>query len=113
MSKVISYKNNERVSVCQIRFDSGEKVLVSFANTPYPSFKVMKLLFGAIPIGTIWEFGLSAEKKDAYGRLVTMFAGQENPEVTHPLDAAIQKLLSCGSCAEAVMALKEVEIKAG
>jgi len=112
MSKVIAYKNNERYSFCHIRFDSKEKVLISFATTPAPSFKIIKLLFGIVPIQTIWEFGLPFDGQNSHDKLIALLAGEKRDSVHHPLDAAIVRLSSCRSCAEAVMALKEVELKA-
>ncbi|MBI5640578.1 MAG: hypothetical protein HZA17_09150 [Nitrospirae bacterium] len=111
MSKVIAYKNNERLSFCQIKFDSREKVLVSYASSPAPGIKVIKLLFGIIPLQTIWEFGVAAEDGNGHDRLVAMLTDQDRSRANHPLDAAVLKLLSCRSCREAVSALREAELR--
>jgi len=113
VSKVIGYKNNERVSICQIKFSSGEKVLVSFAALPVPSIKIMRLLFGIFPHTTIWEYRVPAGTEEGCDMLIALLADQKSPAVNHPLDAAIRKLLPCMSCAEALEVLQLAEASAG
>ncbi len=107
MSRVIGYKNDGRVSICQIKFDSKEKVLVSVAGLPMPSIRVMTLLLGIIPYRTIWEYSVPAGEGNGYDKLVALVSGQEQREEKHPLDAAIKKLLPCRSCAEAIKVLRQ------
>lgn len=113
MSKIIGYKNNDRVSICQIKFNSGEKVLVSVAALPVPGIKIMRLLFGIFPLTTIWEFHVPAGNEGGFDTLIALLADRKDPAVNHPLDAAIRKLLTCGSCAEALEMLRLAEASAG
>lgn len=113
MSKVIAYKNTDRLCFCQIQFDSKERVLVSIANVPQNSIKVIKLLAGVIPYKTIWEFSaVTAGEKDAYNRLIAMFIDQTDTRSKHPLDAMIKELLPFKSCNEAARALLRAEEEA-
>ena len=110
MSKVIAYKNSDRVCFCQIRFDNKERVLVSYANVPEPGFKVIKLLAGIIPFTTIWEYSVTgAGEKEASEKLIEMFTDGKKKGVTHPLDAIILKLAPCKSCKEAARAQQQSE----
>lgn len=109
MSKVIAYRNTDRHCFSQIRFDSRERILISVANRPAHSIKVIKLLAGIIPYRTVWEFSLPAGEKDATDKLISLFAHQTAEKPDHPLDAITTKLLTCRSCNEAVWVLKQAE----
>jgi len=110
LSKVIAYKNTDRVCFCQIKFRSRERILISVASVPEHSIKVIKLLAGIIPYKTIWEFNATkAGGKDPRTGLIAMFTDKTTPEAKHPLDAIILKLVSCRSCNEAVRALQQAE----
>ena len=110
MSKLIAYKNTDRLCFCQIKFDSREKVLISIANVPQQSIKVIKLLAGIIPYKTIWEFSAGpSDGNDGHNRLLSMFTDQAATKVQHPLDAIIIKLLQCRSCDEASRTLLQAE----
>ena len=112
MSKVVAYKNTDRLCFCHIQFDSKERVLVSVASVPEQSIKVIKLLAGIIPYRTIWEFNSSAAgEKDVHNKLLSMFTDHAAAKVQHPLDAIIIKLLPCRSCNEAARALMQAEGK--
>ncbi len=110
MSKVIAYQNTDRVCFCQIKFESGERILVSIANVPQPGIKVIRLLFRIIPYKTIWEFSAPGEKK-AQKKMIEMFSDSNSPRAKHPLDAIIIKLLPCKYFGEAVSVLREAEEK--
>jgi hypothetical protein len=110
MSKVIAYQNTDRVCFCQIKFESGERILVSIANVPHPDIKVIKLLFRFIPYKTIWKFGAAGEKRPQK-KMIEMFSDHDPPKAKHPLDAIIIKLLPCRYCGEAVRVLREAEEK--
>ena len=113
MSKLIAYKNTDRLCFCQIKFDSREKVLISIASVPQQSIKVIKLLAGIIPYKTIWEFSAGpSEGNDGHDRLLTMFTDHTEAKVKHPLDAIIIKLLQCRSCDEAYRTLRQAEAEA-
>ena len=57
MSKVVTYANSKHLCYCQIKLDSGERVLISIASDPKPSVQLKKLcFFGLWPIQTIWEY---------------------------------------------------------
>jgi hypothetical protein len=107
MTKVTAYRNTDRHCFCQIRFQSGERVLVSVATVPELGVKVMKLFFRVFP-KTIWEFSAPGEK-DAYNKVIEMFTDQGATGASHPLDAIIQALHRCRSCGEAIRALLQAE----
>ena len=107
MSKVIAYKNTDQHCFSQIRFDSRERILISVANTPVHSIKVIKLLAGIIPYKTIWEFSLPEGETDGHGKLISLFAHQSAKKTDHPLDAITIKLLTCRSCNEAAWILQQ------
>ena len=110
MTKLIAYKNTDKVCFCQIKFRSRERILISIANVPGPSIKVIKLLAGIIPYKTIWEFNApNTSGKDPHAGLISMFTDKKSPEVDHPLDAIIIKLIPCRSCNEAVSVLRQAE----
>ena len=49
MGEVVTYANNSQQCYCQIKFESGERVLISISGPPNAGVKIMKLLFGIIP----------------------------------------------------------------
>lgn len=109
MSSVVSYANNERQCFCQIRLDSGERVLISIAGRPTPSLKVIRMMLGGlIPGKTIWEYNATqAGGLEAYARgLVQMFPRDPKGPV-HPLDIIRDALLRCSSIENARRTLSE------
>ena len=109
-TRLIAYKNTDRVCMCQIKFSSRERIMISMANSPQHSIMVMKLLAGIFPYRTIWEFSTpEAEEEKAHKQLISMFTDSESPEVNHPLDAIILRLVPCRSCDEAVSVLRQAE----
>lgn len=48
LSKIITYKNDKYRCFCQIKLNSGERILISIAGTPTPSIKVSKLALGGL-----------------------------------------------------------------
>lgn len=111
MSKIIAYRNNDRHCFSQIQFDSRERILISVANRPVHSIKVIKLLGGMIPYRTIWEFSLPDGEMDAPAKLISLFAYQSAKKVDHPLDAITATLLACRSCNEAHSTLQQAGMK--
>lgn len=110
MTKVTAYQNTDKVCFCQIKFKSMERILISIANVPKPSIKVIKLLAGIIPYKTIWEFNAGkADGKDPYAGMVSMLTDKKKSKVSHPLDAIIIKLTPCSSAYEAVSVLEQAE----
>lgn len=109
MSKVIAYRNTERHCFSQIKFDSRERILISVANTPVHSIKVIKLLAGIIPYKTIWEFSLPEGAANAERKLIALFKDPSDKKVDHPLDAITTRLVSCRSCYEAFLVLQQAE----
>jgi hypothetical protein len=77
--RFVTYKNDASRCFCQVRLDSGERVLVSGAKG---EIKLVKLGFrGMIPIGTIATFGAA--------QIAQLFKPMlDNPSITflHPLD---------------------------
>jgi hypothetical protein len=111
MSRVVTYANNKYQCYCQIRLDSGERILISIANAPRPSVKIMKLFLGFWPLQTIWEYNPTmAGGYDAYIRkLVRMFHDPLASEPKHPLDTFRDRLLPCKSISEVQNSLFEAE----
>lgn len=56
MSEIVTYRNTKNECYCQIKFDSGERILISIATLPKPSTKIYRLFLGFIPIQAIWEY---------------------------------------------------------
>jgi hypothetical protein len=102
MSSVVSYQNTDKQCFCQIKFDSGERVLVSIASRPTPSVKIVQMaLSGLVPRGAVWEFNaVMAGSVGAYAQnLMRMFPPNAR-ESAHPLDVIKDALLQCRSIAE-------------
>lgn len=98
MSKVRGYQNTARYCFIYIRFDCRERILISVANHPVQSVKVIKLLAGIIPYKTLWEFNLPDGEKDGNGKLVSLFLRQSAEKIDHPLYAITTILLTFRSC---------------
>jgi len=111
MSKVVTYANDERQCFCQIKFDSGERVLISVAGMPTPSIKIIQLAyFGMIPTKTIWEYNLQrAGTPESYVvNMIKMFPQKKYGPLA-PLDIIRDTLLACKSTEEAHTLLVERE----
>ena len=108
MSKVIVYKNTDRHCFSQIRFDSRERILISVANNPLHSIRIIKLFAGIIPYKTVWEFNLPESETDGQAKLIALFSDTLDKKVDHPLDAVTLRLLACRSCGEAVWVLQQI-----
>jgi hypothetical protein len=114
MSSVVTYRNNSLQCFCQIKLDSGERVLISIASAPTPSIKVLKLVLGGlIPIQTVWEFNptMAGGYYHYVNRLISMFASEDNP-TKHPLDAIRDVILECKSIDEVRLTLLSLEAAA-
>jgi len=106
MGEVVTYANNSQQCYCQIKFESGERVLISISGPPNAGVKIMKLLFGIIPTQIVWECSATmAGGFDSYvHKLHLMF-----PELKHPLDRIRDRLLTCKSISEARDSLLAVQ----
>ena len=112
MSKVVTYANNKYLCYCQIKLDSGERVLISIASTPTPCVKLKKLIFfGMWPIQTIWEYNPTmAGGYESYVRkMMQMFQDPSALESKHPLDILRDRLLPCRSISEVLDSIFEAE----
>ncbi len=93
MGKVIAYISDERRCFCQLKLDSGERILISIAQ----SIKIMKLAFGGtIPIKTIWG-------TDNPGREIMQLYPEQSKQVrssTDILNLFKDDLIRCKSIAE-------------
>ncbi len=88
MGQIITYKPG---AYCQIKLDSGERILISIAQT---GILISKLAFaGLIPRGKIWECGTFDPKMI---KVSEFFRDPENP-MKHPLDAMKDGLINCES----------------
>jgi hypothetical protein len=98
MASVVTYVNKSSQCFCQIKFESGERVLISIAGPPNAGVKIMTLLLGVIPTQTVWEYSAAmAGDFDSYvHRFHLMF-----PKLQHPLDSIRDHLLACRSIPEA------------
>ncbi len=90
MGEIITYTNEgPKGTYCQIKLDSGERILISIAQ---PGIRIYKLILGGlVPRGTIWECGI-----DDVSKAIEIFGDPENP-TAHPLDAIKDKLINCKS----------------
>jgi|GEM_PF-1515210 len=112
MGNVIAYKNNNSQCFCQIKLDNRERILISIAGTPTPSIKVFKLLWGMIPIKSIWKLSSTmAGGYDTYiKKVIAMFiTAKDKNDMKHPLDAIRDKLLPCQSVEEVLQVLIDAE----
>jgi hypothetical protein len=85
MSEVVTYKNDGQHCFCQVKLDSGERILISLGSG---TLRISKLLLGIIPMETIWESG---DAKTIMS--VLLCEGQ----FKHPLDAAKDKAMAARS----------------
>jgi hypothetical protein len=111
VSSVVRERDDGQQCWCQIRFDSGERVLISIAGQPTPSIKVLRLaLAGLIPIKTIWEFTpAKAGGDDAFvDRFLKMFLSDQK-ELHRPLKLIRDALLHCSSIDDARRLLSDRE----
>lgn len=89
MAEIVAYKPG---AYCQLKLASGERVLISCAQT---GIKIMKLaLGGLIPTRTIVDWPITA-----LASAIELFADESAP-AQHPLDAIKNKLAHCSSIAE-------------
>ena len=112
MSRVVTYANNKYLCYCQIKLDSGERVLISIASAPKPSVQLKKLsFFGLWPVQTIWEYNPTmAGGYEAYVRkMMQMFQYPSALESKHPLDVLRDRLLPCRSISEILDSIFEAE----
>jgi hypothetical protein len=111
MSSVVRERDDGKQCWSHIRFDSGERVLISIAGQPTPSIKVLRLAFaGLIPVKTIWELTpVKAGGNDAFvDYFMKMFLPDQN-EIRRPLEAIRDTLLKCSSIDSARRMLSERE----
>ena len=86
MGQVVAYENNPPHRMCcQLRLDSGERILISITDS---GIRISKLGFGGrIRTGTIWK----CEREDIRDTL-ELFADSKKP-MTSALDAIKDKLV--------------------
>jgi hypothetical protein len=112
MTEVVTYRKDDQQCFCQLRFDSGERVLISIASKPSPSVKIKRLaLGGLVPISTLWKYDVAmAGGAHAYAtKMIAMFS--DGTSVQHPLDAICDVLFKCGSIREARQILRRREAR--
>ena len=111
MSSVVRERDDGTQCWSHIRFDSGERVLISIAGKPTLSVTVHRLGFGGlIPIKKIWE--LSTDKPGSHDAVVHQFMRMFMPdqnETPRPLAAIRDALLKCSSIDDALKMLLERE----
>jgi len=111
MGSVVTYQNDGRSCYCQIKFESGERILISIAGQPHPSIKVIRLILGGLlPRNTIWELDATqAGGPEAMARKTMEMFLEPGGKLTHPLDAIRDALLPSRSIQEALKVLSERE----
>lgn len=89
MGTVITYKNDTRRCFCQVKLDSGERVLISIARG---EVLLVKLGFGGlVPMKRIW-------KSKNVSQIMAVFVDEDaRGHSKHPLDAIRDRLLTCPS----------------
>lgn len=93
MAQVVTYKNEppERM-YCQLKLDSGERILISIAHS---GIRISKLGFGGrLRTSTIWKC-----KRDEIREAFELFADPDKP-LTSTLDAIKDKLIDFESIAD-------------
>ena len=110
MGTVVSYTNNKRQCFCQIKFESGERVLISISGPPNAAVKIYKLLFAVIPVKTVRE--CSAKTAGSFDRYIQKLNAMF-PEVAHPLDSIRDRLVKLQSMQEAIEMLTSAERSIG
>ena len=89
LAEIITYKPGE---YCQIRLASGERVLISCAQS---GIKILKLGFGGlIPARTVMDWPVSQ-----LASVVEIFADESKP-MQPPLEAIKNRLITCSSINE-------------
>jgi hypothetical protein len=89
MTEIVTYKPG---AYCQLKLASGERVLISCAQT---GIKIMKVVLGGlIPTRTIVDWPISE-----LASAIEVFADESAP-TQHPLEAIKNKLLTCASIKE-------------
>ena len=111
MSKVVTYKNDERHCYCHIKLDNGKRIMISISTAPKPKTKVYQLaLGGLIPIRTIWEYNPTmAGGYYAYVKKMMEMFLESDEDIRHALDVIRDRLLSCSSIDEVRLVLLEAE----
>jgi hypothetical protein len=61
MSKIVTYRHDREYGYCQIKLDSGEKVLLSETGD---YIKIYKLIFGFLPLKMVWKWHRTNDSKD-------------------------------------------------
>ena len=111
MSYVVRERDDGNQCWCQIRFDSGERVLISIAGKPTVSVTVFRLLFGGlIPSKKVWE--LTSDQAEGHDAVVHEFMRMFMPDQNdwrRPLEAIRDALLQCSSIEQARTMLSERE----
>lgn len=91
MSKIVTYKNEGSKGVfCQIKLDSGERVLVSVYEPM--QVKVIKVWLGIIPIKTIWG-------PKSVPEVLELFFNKDKQDKS-VLDVMVNRILNCKSIKE-------------
>lgn len=92
MARVVTYRNEHGYCFCQVRLDSGERVLISIAQS---GIQLRRLaLGGLVPRELVAEWPV-AHLREA----VDLFADPARPS-QHPLDTIKDKLLTMQSLAD-------------
>jgi hypothetical protein len=92
MGHIITYKNEtDKGLYCQIKFASGESVLIAMVGSEVKMFKVA--IGGLIPVKTLWRSINAAES-------IRLFIDEDAP-LKHPLDTIQDHLMSDNACEEA------------
>ena len=91
MSRIVTYANTPEQCFCQIQLDSGERILISIAQTGIAIFELDST--GLVPTSTLFEWGI-----EDIGVAIRLFADFDDPQKP-PLDAMRDALIRCPSIA--------------
>ncbi|MDO8604586.1 MAG: hypothetical protein Q7K40_04320 [bacterium] len=83
MSQIITYRHDREYGYCHIKLDSGERILLSEASD---YIKIFKLLFGIIPIKTIWKWHRTNDPKE------TVLKIMDNHQDTSFFDSFVKEI---------------------
>jgi hypothetical protein len=104
MTKIITYKNEGVKGVfCQLQLDSGERILVSIAQSGVKIFKIG--FMGIFPMKTIWESSSIEE-------MVKIFVNSQTQAMS-PLDAIIEKLRNCKNIEKILEKINQISNEEG
>jgi len=103
MSKIITYKNSSTGKYCQIKFDDGNRILISLIQT---EIKIFKLNWLSLPKETLFEISTLDLFSDKYKKAREKLT--ERSLAFDMLDVFKEILIECHSLEEALKTLDDI-----